>query len=384
MRKLKNIKITTILNISVIATFFFVLIVFLIGGIILPDRDYSETENRNLSDFPVVSVENIFSGKFMSDFETYLSDQFINRDLIVSVKTTLSSLIGQKEVNGVYIGKNDRLYEVPSAYNSDDVVNKAQIINNFADKYQIKNKFFILAPNSTEIIPELLPVFLNCDQRQSQIDSFYNLIKDKYTCIDSYTPLLEYDNRSDLYFKTDHHWTSEAAKLVFVNFAEKAELDTDNVKYRNFILSKNFSGTLASSSGIKNTTDNLIAVVPEDIKGSFIVHNYDTQAKKTTFFDSDKLETKNQYEVFFGGNFSRIRIYTENVNGRNLLIFKDSYANCFIPLLIPYYENIIIVDPRYYSGNIEDIMSDYNYSDVLFLYNTDFLTRHQRFPHRHL
>lgn len=369
MKMLKNVKISTILYISVISTFFFVLVVFFIGGVILPDREYSETENRKLAEFPVVTVENIFSGKFMTDFETYLSDQFINRDFIVSVKTIISSALGNKEVNGVYIGKNDRLFEVPSEYNIDDLTNKAKIINDFADKYNIENKYFILAPNSTEIIPELLPSFLNCEKQQSRIETFYNTICDKYTCIDCVEPLLHHPNRNELYLKTDHHWTSTAAQIVFDNFADKAGLTTEGISYQNILLSNSFSGTLASSSGVEKTTDSLVAIVPDGIADTFIVHNYDTQAKKTTFFEKDKLETKNQYEVFFGGNFSRIRIFTENVNGRNLLLFKDSYANCFIPMLIPHYENIIIIDPRYFSGNIEDVMADYNYTDLLFLYN---------------
>ena len=81
------------------------------------------------------------------------------------------------------------------------------------------------------------------------------------------------------------------------------------------------------------------------------------------------LKKKNQYEVFFGGNFSRIKISTKNANGKNLLIFKDSYANCLIPLLIPHYESIVIIDPRYFTGDIRDIVSDTDFSDVMFLYN---------------
>ncbi len=371
MKKLlkTKIKISSILYSAVIVTFFTVLTIFLIGGLIFPDRTYSETENRNLSLFPSVTVENIFSGNFMSKFESYLSDQFVNRDSVVSFRTALSSALGNKEVNGVYIGKNNRLYEVPSVFIEEDVKAKIDAVNAFADKVKVENKYFILVPNSTFIIPEHLPAFLKCEDQSQLITKTYSMLNDDFECIDAVAPLLQAEDRDSLYLRTDHHWTAVAAESVFESFAEIAELDCSEITHKQINISNSFSGTLASSSGIDDLTDILSAVVPEGIEGTFIVHNFDNQEKKSTFFDLEKLNTKNQYEVFFGGNFSRIRIYTKNVNARNLLIFKDSYANCFIPLLIPHYENIVIIDPRYFSGKIDDIMADYNFTDVLFLYN---------------
>ena len=52
-----------------------------------------------------------------------------------------------------------------------------------------------------------------------------------------------------------------------------------------------------------------------------------------------------------------------------LLLFKDSYANCLVPFLTPYFREILIVDPRYYYGDITEIMRDNKISSVLFLYN---------------
>lgn len=353
----------------VIGTFFAVLVIFLVGGLILPDKTYSETENRNLSAFPSFSVENILSGNFMNKFESYLSDQFVNRDTVVALKTAMSYALGNREVNDVYIGKSNRLYEVPSVYNENDVKTKIEAVNAFSEKFDVENKYFILVPNALHIIPENLPPLLKCEDQSLHINKIYSMLNKDFFCVDSAAVLSQAENRESLYLRTDHHWTADAAKVVFDEFSRCADLDCSDITYKYVDISNSFSGTLASSSGIDDFTDNLSAVVPEGIEGTFIVHNYETQEKKSTFFDLEKLNTKNQYEVFFGGNFSRIRIYTKNVNAKNLLIFKDSYANCFIPMLIPHYENIVVIDPRYFSGRIEDIMADFNFTDVLFLYN---------------
>ena len=101
----------------------------------------------------------------------------------------------------------------------------------------------------------------------------------------------------------------------------------------------------------------------------YVVEYVDEQRKSATVFNSAALKQKNKYEVFLGGNHPQINIKTTNLNKKSLLIFKDSYANALIPFLLPYYQNITIVDPRYYSDDIEKLISDAQITDVLFLYN---------------
>ena len=67
----------------------------------------------------------------------------------------------------------------------------------------------------------------------------------------------------------------------------------------------------------------------------------------------------------------RDSIRTESANDRRLLLIKDSYANCFVPFLTPYYREIVMVDPRYYYGDIEELIGEKQISDVLFLYNAN-------------
>jgi hypothetical protein len=82
-----------------------------------------------------------------------------------------------------------------------------------------------------------------------------------------------------------------------------------------------------------------------------------------------KLKEKDQYQVFFGGNHPAVEIHTTADTGKNILIFKDSYANAFVPLLIPYYDNIIMIDPRYYYEDVNQVISSAEITDVLFLYS---------------
>ena len=111
--------------------------------------------------------------------------------------------------------------------------------------------------------------------------------------------------------------------------------------------------------------------MPQDV-GTECVVNYVEEGEKTaSMYVSSALDQKDQYEVFFGGNHSRIDITTPADENKNLLIFKDSYANCFIPFLQPYFRSIIVIDPRYYYDDVDRLVTDNSITDILFLYNVD-------------
>ncbi len=344
----------------------------LIFPLATPDKEYSETENRYLAGFPDMNLKSVLSGRFMTDFEEYLSDHFSFRDNIVSAKTFIARILGKTEVNNVYIGKDNRLFEVPSRLDDENTAEIIDSINSFSEKCGIENQYFLLAPNACYVHSEFLPDALVAENQREIINTIYDELSEKLCTVDVCLPLIKHNDEL-LYFRTDHHWTHKGAYYAFEELSEAMKLDGDAVSYEEIVFSNGFSGTLASSSGINEAYDKLCAYVPEDYLGKYYVYNYATQEKSPSVFDLTKLENKNQYEVFFGGNFGRIAIQTDNMNEKYLLIFKDSYANSLIPMLIPHFEKIVIIDPRYFTDDISNILADDNFTHLLFLYNLNTL-----------
>ena len=81
----------------------------LVGSLLLPDRTFSPMENRNLAKPPKLSWENVESGKFMSDAESYVNDQIMGRDFWVAMKAWSERLSGKQENNGIYFAKDGTL-----------------------------------------------------------------------------------------------------------------------------------------------------------------------------------------------------------------------------------------------------------------------------------
>ncbi|MFR4808561.1 MAG: DHHW family protein, partial [Peptostreptococcus anaerobius] len=93
-------------------------------------------------------------------------------------------------------------------------------------------------------------------------------------------------------------------------------------------------------------------------------------------YDVSKLSTKDPYQVFTGGNHTQIRIRTNIDTERKLLVIKDSYANAMLPFLVNNFSEINVVDMRYFTGSIKDLMNNAEVTDVLILgnintFNTD-------------
>ncbi len=139
--------------------------------------------------------------------------------------------------------------------------------------------------------------------------------------------------------------------------------------YQIYTVSDDFKGTLASKTGEPFIKDKVQIYVPEKDETTYYVSYPDTGEQSPTLYVRDKLKEKDDYQVFFGGNHALVEIHTANDTGRNLLIFKDSYCNSFTSFLLPYFDNIYMVDPRYYYDDLNGLMNASSITDVLFLYS---------------
>ncbi|MCQ2462696.1 MAG: DHHW family protein [Clostridia bacterium] len=338
-------------------------------NIAMPKTDFSPAENRSLASFPRLSPISLKNGSFTQGFEAYLSDHFAFRDEIVKIRTEISSLLGSTETGNVYTGKNGRLFQKPSAFENEKTAKTVEAIYNFCTKSGIKNQMLMLVPNASYILSDELPPLLRLENQGEQIKEIYSLMPEKMKTVDVAGVFMKAKNRDALYYKTDHHWTTPAAKTAFNLLAKPWKLNTDKVKYKYYTLSNEFCGTLSGSNSA--VSDTIQACIPQNSTGTYVVTNKAQKTKSTTLFDISKLKNKNQYEVFMGGNFPVVTVSTVNRNDKSLLIFKDSYANCMLPMLTPYFEKITVIDPRYYTSDINRLLKEERFTHVLFLYNVN-------------
>lgn len=353
--------------------FFLLPVIVLVSSIILPDTGFSEKENRVLASRPALKLDQIISGGYEKQFETYENDQFPLRDMWITLKATTDRLMGKVEENGVYLGKNGYLMEAfnaPSQTQYDATVNA---MTSFAQNHSDLKQYALIAPNSVNILKSNLPAFAPADDQNPWIDKLKDsLTSAGVTFIDIRDTFTDH-KAEDLYYHTDHHWTTLGAYYAYLQAAAAMGIDTSSDSYDKAPVSQTFKGTLSAKSGFRSgETDEIDVFLPNgDNALSSVVNYVDEQKKSASFYDTSKLNTRDKYALFFGGNHAQIKISTPTESNNTLLVLKDSYANSFIPFLAQHYRKIIMIDPRYYYGDLEQLLQVENVQEVLYLYNAN-------------
>ena len=344
------------------------LLVFSLLSVTGKDRDYSENENRYLAGKPQFSVSSVKDGKFMKDTESYLSDQFFGRDGFVKTRTNIDIFMGKKEINDVYIGKRHFLFEKPAEYNEERVNKTLASVNSLTADAGVRS-YIAIAPDAGEVLSDYMPRNAPTQNQTEQIATIYAQLPDMQG-IDLCTPLKAAEDRASLYYRTDHHWTAAAAQIAYREITAAMELDTTGYEWTDMAVTNSFQGTLASSSGVFSAKDTVYISVPSPEVKTLVTY-VNEKEETASMFDSSKLVEKSKYDVFFGGNYAQITIETDSTSDRTLLIIKDSYANCVVPMLTPYFKTIVMVDPRYYTDDIRATAEKEGVTDILWLYNAN-------------
>ena len=338
--------------------------------LVIPDRAMSENENRTLQQKPKLTLSAVADGSYMKQYETYLTDQFPNRDGLISFHSFFASLLGHREENGVYLGKRGFLFEAQTPLDEERLQKTTDAINALMAQEKHAQCAMILAPNSTYVLKKYLPYHLKMDDQKEQLSLVKNALQgEKFSWVSVLKSYEKVEDPTTLYYHTDHHWTTRAALRAFLSLSSKWDLGAKEKNFSIEAVSKKFSGTLAASYGERRIKDVMEICVPKNSEGTYTV-SYESQSKVTaSVFDAEKLDQRNQYEVFLGGNYDKIVIQTLAETEDTLLLFKDSFANCLIPMLTPYFTKIVVIDPRYFSDSLQDVIADNEFTHILFVYN---------------
>ncbi len=336
---------------------------FLLLNIALPDRTFSDMENRNLAGKPALSLESVLSGRFESDAESYVTDQFALRDHWIALKTYAERLLGKRENNGVYIC-SDTLIERIDEPDADRLAANLSAVNRFAESSAVP-VYFTLIPSAAEIWQDKLPAGApRCDER-ALIEQLAAETKVAY--IDTLSALSAHSGEA-LYYRTDHHWTSlgalYGAQALLNGMGIEETLPADSAPVR---VTDAFYGTLYSRSGARYIQpDGIDVYVPS---GEITVTHIEGNKEVVTgLYDEEKLAVKDKYAFFMGGNQPLAVVRTDS-DGQKLLLIRDSYADCEIPFLCGAFSEIHVLDLRYYRDSLSAYIEENSIDCVVISYS---------------
>lgn len=346
------------------------ILVFPICFLLMPKKEFSDNENRNLAAFPEVSAKSITSGEFMDGINLYLTDHFPGRDAWISIKTGSEILIGKDKINGVSIAKDGYLIgEYPEPENTERT---EEIFKKFYDNVKAKNDSInvkmMLVPTSVTINSDLLN---SSTVNASQLDTINEIVD--YTgieAVDVYDSLMEHKGEQ-LFYRTDHHWTTLGAYYAYVKYCE--DLGFTPVKLEEMEsrqVTDEFLGSYASKVNNPFQKKDRITVYSNPLD-KLTVNYIDTGGITDSLYDMSYVDKKDKYSLFLSNLHPLIEITNDNAEtDRELMLVKDSYANSIVPYLVRHYRKIYVFDTRYYKMGPSSYLADHKgITDILILYN---------------
>ena len=375
-----------------VSVFLLMLVVFAVLIVLPADTESVLSENREPATMPDTSIGNIIFGSFCTDFETYLSDNVGLRGKLIDISNRISSLKGIKSYGSISnanadLGTGDTSTEKGLLTTGDSIMEIFKAKPESRDRYiAMVNHYAEKLPEEVKLYSMIIPTQIEftgnkyaglADSQLETINRIYSGVDSKVITVNAYS-MLEAHKDEYIYFRTDHHWTTLGAYYAYKQFAAAAEVPFVDISEFEENKAEGFLGYLynqAQATNLKNKPDTIyyytkgenLSFKAEAWENGEIV---DYSGK---LFVPPALGAETKYSIFLGGDHPLLDMPTNVQNGRTILVIKDSYANAFMPWLTNSFERVVAVDPRSFGGDISEVVSEYNVTDVL-LMNYTFTT----------
>lgn len=333
--------------------------------LLLPRQDFSEKEKRYLAEAPELTWETLLSGEYGEQVETYLADHIPGRDFFVGLASYYDLLTGRQVTKDVYTAEGDRLVEPPIAWDQTAAEKNMKAINTFAESVG-RPVDLMLVPSAGFILEDSIRGLKDPYTDGEMISAIYAMAGENVTCRDLVSVFAGAENKQDLYYRTDHHWTSLGAYTAYSAYMEM--LGRDCLARDAFTVESygGFYGSNYSRSGLWLYPAEDVELWKTDT--AFTVTNGETETAHEGMFYPERLEELDKYTVYLDGNHSTVRIENPEGEGK-LLVIRDSYANCLGTFLANSYETVVMVDLRYYKKPVSELLASEEFADVLVCYS---------------
>ena len=336
-------------------------LILIAAGYLLPKSDFSEMEKRYLAETPDFRWETVFSGDWSRQAEDYLTDHVPGRNLFVGINAYMELLAGRQKLSDVWL-EDGKLLEAPVPPDEKAISRNMKAINTLAETLD-QTVHLMVVPSAG---------WAAGVEGYTDSDTLEAVYAAAGASVQTVPVEDIFSGKPELYYNTDHHWTSRGAYLGYeacmkaVGRTYRAAEDFD------ITIAENFQGSTYSRSALWLTPAESI----ELWKGSdqLTVTNGETDGVHEGIFYLERLEEADKYTVFLDGNHSIVRVRNPEKQGK-LLVIRDSYSNCLGGFLAESYGEVVLIDLRYYRQAVSELVKQECFDNILVCYScANFLT----------
>lgn len=254
------------------------------------------------------------------------------------------------------------------------------LLNTLADEFPGKNVYAMIAPLATEYyLPEKAAKASR--PQKPFIYSVRDRLSPKVKFVDVYDELLKH-RKEDIYLRTDHHWAGLGGYYAAKRLAETAGVPFRGLDAYDRHEIKGFVGSMYGYSkdiSVKNAPETFVYYTPNQVgfDAEFVSYTLNKNFKiireskpyKSAFFKKFKDGSGNAYLTFIGTDQAFVKVKTSTPGNRKLLIIKDSYGNAVPGNLFYSFNEVHVIDFRYFTHNLKDYVNKNGITDIAVCFN---------------
>ncbi len=338
-----------ILALSAGATAFFIGV-----GTLLPSADFSEEENRMLATLSVPALSEIADGSFFTSVSEYYRDRIPFRKFFTSAKTYAELTVGKGENNGVLFCKDGYLLDRGEYERLDIAKENIGYFSSLADAFEAAGTETAVtyAPRGIDVMKDKLPVLY----RGSEEEVWALMTHSEHRVTELTSSLRDAAKRGEyVWYRTDHHWTARGAYIAYRALSEEMGFTPYGEEcFDRVTVSSEFLGSIYSRAGCVAPLADSVELYRYAEDDGYTLR-IDGGEREYGLYFTEKLDAKDKYAVFLGGNYAIATVEKKGVRRERLLILKDSYANSLVPFLALHYD-LELIDLRYFEGGREELI----------------------------
>lgn len=317
---------------------------------------------------PGLSVRTLLDGSWSDGVEEGFRDRFAGKDRWLRTGLVMSRVVGAEENGGVYLGADGYLFRKTADRELSSGRRFVEVVRDFAADHPELRTVLLPLPGAWTVLSDRLPEGAVVPNQADQLAMLQQAAGE--LPIPDVTEALKAHGDEGLYYRTDEHMTALGARYALEASAEALGLQPAEYVCRT--VTDRFSGPLAAQSGNVDATDLIRICVPQD-EVAYKVVDPETGAVSTTLFSAEALDSEEPLNVFLGGGRPGTRVVTTADTGRRLLLIGDDWARCFLPLLVPYFEEILFLEPDCGFLETDAPIRAEDFTDLLILCSLDHL-----------
>ena len=282
-----------------------------------------------------------------------------------------------EQAGNIYVN-NNRAYEI-FYYNQGGSVKYASVINTIKAMLPECNVYDILVPNSFGVeLDQSLQEELGSGNMADAFNYIFSLMDPSVHRISVFDTMSLHKDEY-IYFGTDHHWTGLGAYYAYGDFCKEKGITPHELSEYQHVDYPGFYGTFYFATNrneaLKANPDHVEAWIPMGTNDAIIVDENGTEYKSKVINDVSEANAGRKYNCFLNGDNAFTMISNPNItDGSSCVVIKESYGNAFAPFLVDHYQNVYVVDYRYYKDNLRQFILDNKVQDIIFVNNVQAIT----------